>query len=447
MFLGHSKECCLSELDLFTLPDTQTSVEGGITVNIQPHPNISTGPIQFDIPPDVKCYLDPSQTILKLRCYIKRDKKGDEGYMRTDSNIGPVNNLLHSMFSQCEVSINGSKISNSNGSYAYEAYISNLLNYSAESKGTHLTNELWYSDSPGQFENLAISNEDAEKKKVLTNRGFLMRRERCAVQNRVDEKHIFEMSGPIFSDIFKTNKYLPNNVEINIKLTRSKDSFCLMGTDENFRIYVEEALLQVRKVFISPSVMHAHALAFEKSNAKYPFKHVEIKPISMPLQTKKTTLSTIHNGTVPSRVIIGFVDTEAYVGSYTSNPFNFQNFTLESLGLKVSSQSEPYSEPLLFNYEKFAAVEGYSTLFKNEQFGNNGITYNDYINGCALYSFDLTPDQCSNNHFNLLREGNLELEIIFNKTPQKSITGILFLEFDSVLEINQKRQVILLGNV
>jgi hypothetical protein len=85
MFINKSQECCKSELDLFSLPPTQVSVESGITVNIQPHPNIAEGPIQFDIPADVKYYLDTSQTLLKIKCNII--KQGGTQFVAADKMV------------------------------------------------------------------------------------------------------------------------------------------------------------------------------------------------------------------------------------------------------------------------------------------------------------------------------------------------------------------------
>ena len=37
-----------------------------------------------------------------------------------------------------------------------------------------------------------------------------------------------------------------------------------------------------------------------------------------------------------------------------------------------------------------------------------GITYGNYKVGNTLYAFDLTPDLCSADHFNLLKDGSLD---------------------------------------
>ena len=39
--------------------------------------------------------------------------------------------------------------------------------------------------------------------------------------------------------------------------------------------------LKVRRVVVSPSIMLNHAMALEKTNAKYPIKKVLVKPITL----------------------------------------------------------------------------------------------------------------------------------------------------------------------
>ncbi len=41
----------------------------------------------------------------------------------------------------------------------------------------------------------------------------------------------------------------------------------------------------------------------------------------------------------------------------------------------------------------------------------NEITKEDFIGGYSLYSFDLTPDKCYGDHFNVLKKGNLRIKL------------------------------------
>jgi hypothetical protein len=69
-----------------------------------------------------------------------------------------------------------------------------------------------------------------------------------------------------------------NEVNVKIKLTRSRDAFCLMASgDQPFKVKITAAAMIVRKVKISPSAYLAHAKTLETSLAKYPLKRVICK--------------------------------------------------------------------------------------------------------------------------------------------------------------------------
>jgi hypothetical protein len=53
---------------------------------------------------------------------------------------------------------------------------------------------------------------------------------------------------------------------------------------------------------------------------------------------------------MPSRVVVGFFDTTAYSGSLTKNPFNFGNYNIQNIKLKVASVPLPYSEGITVDF-------------------------------------------------------------------------------------------------
>ena len=55
-------------------------------------------------------------------------------------------------------------------------------------------------------------------------------------------------------------------------------------------------------------------------------------------------------------------------------------------------------------------TQGYMTLHKNIKETSHRISYENYMQGHTLYAFDLTPDLCSADHFNLLKGGSLDKE-------------------------------------
>ncbi|GFW84931.1 uncharacterized protein F54H12.2 [Trichonephila clavipes] len=143
--LKDSPECVKSELELFNLPGTQTVIQDGQWKQFHPLSNVfDNAPVEFHISGSAEDYIDLSQTQLYVKAKLV---KVDNTPITKDDTIGPVNLFLHSLFSQVDVSLNDSVVSNSSNTYPYRSYIETLLNHGYDSKTSQLTAELFYKDS------------------------------------------------------------------------------------------------------------------------------------------------------------------------------------------------------------------------------------------------------------------------------------------------------------
>ena len=104
--------------------------------------------------------------MISLRVKIKNT--GDEKKLTSGFKVGPVNNFLHSLFNQVDVSFNQKLVTPANNAYAYRAYIETLLNYGAGAKNSHLSSCLWYDDTPGHMNDTSSANAGFTKRSTLT---------------------------------------------------------------------------------------------------------------------------------------------------------------------------------------------------------------------------------------------------------------------------------------
>ena len=96
--------CVKSELDLFIVPPTQTSVEHDCTMNYHPVSTLTdNSPIKFNIPGSGEDYNDLTNTFLHLSVKITAV---DEANILDAAAIGPLNLLIHSLFSQVDDALN-----------------------------------------------------------------------------------------------------------------------------------------------------------------------------------------------------------------------------------------------------------------------------------------------------------------------------------------------------
>ena len=109
--MNNIEECAKSELDLFSVPPTQTSVIESSWDCIYPHPNFKNATqIRFDIAGSNSHYLNLAETELHMKCVIS---DGTKGIGATDK-ISVVNNFMHSLFEQVQVYINNTPVENTN---------------------------------------------------------------------------------------------------------------------------------------------------------------------------------------------------------------------------------------------------------------------------------------------------------------------------------------------
>ena len=432
MAFVHRQSCegVKSELDLFAVPPTQTSIEEGRWVEHQPLTSLdSGGPIEFILPGTGDAYLDLANTYLLIRAKVVRGIGTD---LADDTPVGPVNNWLHSLFSQVDVYLNDTLVTPSSNTYPYRAYVETLLSYGDEAKNTQLTSQLWYKDTAGHME--ATTENDG-------NLGMAERRRHIA------ESRVVEMMGRLHVDLFLQERFLLNGVSVKIRLVRSKDSFSLMagGQNPDYKVQIVDAVLFARKAVLSPTVQMAHIKALEKGTAKYPLRPVDCKVYSIPQGAMSHTHENLFLGTLPKRLILWCIDNDAYNGEYSKNPFNAKNNAINFLAVYLDGRQVP-AKPLQPNFEKGSYIRSYVNLFsatgKQAQDEGNALSRDDFGNGYTFFGFDLTPDGCDGGCFHLVRKGNLRIEIHFAAALAQTVNVVVYGEFEAVLEIDKGRNVI-----
>ena len=144
-----SEECSKSELDLFSVPPTQVSLEKGLWIDHQPVSSVSDGgPITF-LSPGTEDYVDLAKTILVVRAKVAKANGND---LDADEKVGIVNNFLHSLFKQVDVFLKEKQVTQATGTNAYRAYLETLLNYGPAAKQFQLTAAMFYKDTAGKMD-------------------------------------------------------------------------------------------------------------------------------------------------------------------------------------------------------------------------------------------------------------------------------------------------------
>lgn len=155
----------------------------------------------------------------------------------------------------------------------------------------------------------------------------------------------------------------------------------------------------------------------------------------------------LFRGNVPKFAVVALVDNAAFNGSYQMNPFDFDHFNVNFVGLYCDGQALPYRTGYRPNFEKnLVAREYFMSIIQNMEHMrknvNNGITLEDFIdNGKTLFTFNLTPDFCMNQG-QPPRKGNMRLELGFSQSLKTTINVIILGVFDTAIQITKNRRII-----
>lgn len=159
--------CAKAELDLFSTTPVQTSILKTTEVAYKPINALNKDPstIEFVSLGQGDTYRDLSSIYLRLNVQLMKNT-ADAEYVEADTEKNcVVNNILHSIFRQVSIYLNGVLIAQTNDNYGYRAYFENLLNYGTDACSTHLDSIGWVLDQPEKIDSLVATENVGLKKR------------------------------------------------------------------------------------------------------------------------------------------------------------------------------------------------------------------------------------------------------------------------------------------
>jgi len=427
---AQSAPTCKSETDLFSVPPTEVSIEKGHWFAAYPTNTLKNeGPFDFRINADPH-YIQLAKNYLFMKIKITKDKGENLAADGTTDKVGPINLIGKTLFRQVKVFIGGKLVSDSGDLYAYRSYMETHLNFGSDAKNTHLGSCLYVKDEPSD----KVDSKD--------NEGWKLR-----VKPFINSSEV-ELMAPIHSDLFASDRLLLSHTDVRLELHRNSDAFVLttfVTPAHNYKLKIVDMIWYIRRVELSSSLNIALETALSRTPAKYPIRRVEMTHIHVGGGSTQTPNNVLFNGQLPRRVIVGCVSTDAFYGSYTTSPFNFNNFTITEVKLTAGGVTFP-REPLKTDFTRMgftrAFVQLNETLDIARQDKGCDINMLDFQNSSCFFAFDLTADECDSGHWTLIREGSTSLDIRFGTAPPgNGLEVIVFAEFDNLITIDRNRNV------
>jgi len=132
-----------SEFLIFLHRPIQTAVLGTVGTVYKPIAPVEQNDMEFLIPGDNDTYID-----LDMKLYVRGKMVSSSGKdVDLTDTTAVASSLLHSLFSQCTVMLNGVPVTQSHEHYNYRSYLETLLTYGKDAASSHLSNSYWYLDN------------------------------------------------------------------------------------------------------------------------------------------------------------------------------------------------------------------------------------------------------------------------------------------------------------
>lgn len=418
--------CAKSEAMLFNTTPTQITIDSARYVDYYPIAKVTEN-AEFVI--KSQNYLDLNDTIVTIKMHVIKNNEGND--LEENDEVSIVNNILSSLFSDITVYVNGKQVENTNGLYPYKSIMTTLLNYNADSANSHLAACGFVSDAAG------VMN-------AKENIGYLKRKKMCANSRKID------LSGPLFLDLFTQSKLILPETEIKLKFTIATKNFILKhALIKGYpKICIDDMTIYVRNVRLSQATVIGHEIGLNSNNALYQIQKTHMKYFNISKGSSSFTQDNLFANNIPKFLVFGMVKNSSFNGNKSENPFNFEHFNVNFVGLYKDGECVP-SRELTPDFKNGICTREYISLMSSVGvYGKNiatSISLEEYKNnGYVLFGFNLSPDldysaMCKQvNKF-----GSLRLELRFEEALTASINIVMMAIFDGEIQITKMGNVLL----
>ena len=417
-------EATHSSLDVFEKPSLLVTFDSSFEQKIGSAYSADGPTLEFEVVGDRNNFIDLQKIFLEIKFKVVQTDGTNLRYSATtaaDSDDPTlVNNILHSLFSDCNVYANGLKISSANGLYGHKSLIETELSYGRGAKDTWLACQ-GYTHEPAPNDQTAAP--------------FTTRR--AAIRQSAENMFI----GKVGSDFFTCDKHLLSGVTLRISFVRARESFCLIseGAAKNYVIRITEASLYVRKMVVSDNVVTSIERVLMKTPAIYRYTEVIPKTFLAPDGILSWTQEDVFHKEPIRRFAIALCTNTNFNGTNNTNPFQYSKFGLRSI--TVYRNGMPVAgTPIMTTDNKRLYFNTLAALAYEDS--GNAIPLTDFPNHYIMV-FDLTSTQQASHEFihPELTNASISLELQFRVALPNNIEVFLLGEKATTVYIDSARNV------
>ena len=394
------------------------------------------GPYQFRIDPIPNHFIDLSTLRLVGKYEIENIETAPD-QLTTVEQIGTstttVNLTPQSLFSSIDTYLNDHMVSEIwTPAMQYKAYIETLMSYDSNAADTHLKAQQWTLDPAGEF-------DDSVKVKTAGGRA------------QFNLKKPVDFSMPLHEDLSTCPKYIPPNVEVKYRLTRSPDSFVILQKPNSnaeaqakasplLKVHIRELKLEVRKIQVDPALCNSIDARI-RSGGMPQFPYIKSEIHTRQINSGQSLFNShllLVGDDLPRSIVIGLVEQAAFNGDRFKNPYNFKHFNLEEAWLSANESMKPMDH-YRWDFAGGHYRRGYRQLMDNTGIMNsretNMITPELYKGGCFFIAWDLS--ECLNYHKHIPLSGRIDVNLKFKQPLAHNLTMICFVTKHDTLMLDR----------
>ena len=301
--------------------------------------------------------------------------------------------------------INNQQIYNSNGLYAHKSYISNNFRAAiSENKGVLHCEVYDYEQDP---EDISSPQPDP----FITNRMKLL--------SRHDGFMLYVNVG---IDFFSTSELLDPNMKLRLRLIRARPNFYMISDNPNVSLGIVDCSLYTRRIALKDDYHKKRMDMLAYAPVEDNYLETLAKTFIIPARQKQFIQENIFNNPPIRWIAIAMNIKSAFTGSFTQNPFWYQQFDLRQIRILRGGQ------PIVY-FDTADNCRLYVTTMKAMNFQDDipSIPIDDFKDHYVLV-IDLTSmqDATEKCHYSELVGGPLRLELNFTN-PFENVTEFMVL--------------------
>ena len=444
-----------SQLDLFNKVGTDTNIISSRYMELEPQSVVTDESKQFifnSSSQDTPEYTDLSQVLVYAQCtitkYNTRTQKSSP--VTKEDNVALCANAPDTLFSNVDIYINNTLVSNKLEYRNIYAQLIKTLNFGQEARKSFLQSELGDADYGDDTTDPRHANI---VKKFATN------------VPSAPYVPVIDLISVLTHQLGSNYRLFPNKLSFKFVLNKAEDSQLLLtGMSEEgsgyklpsnteYRVNIKNLSLFLKRVTLKDDLM----LKVQKSlDAGKLLKYYWYRPVSRFIPIRQGTTRFMSEplfdaSTKLSKIILMFFTPDRLRGNVTkSMQYYYRPRNLESVSLYIDGRPvhtlnsfhahrNPFTEDFFHYTRLFTSMESYYTNDVNGAFSFNAFTAEKYLLCYSLSVSGISARDC----FPLLQNGELKVSVEFSPDCPEELIMVAFGESPSLMNIDRDRNIML----